>query len=274
MGNFAADTALAGGGGRYRARISPEWKVWGPLGGYVAAIALRAMGAETDLRRPASITCQFLAMADFDEVDVEVGTLRRGRRSHALQVHIRQRGNPILAASGWVVDDALTGLEHDFAAMPAVPPPAALRSYAELSANYSDWFPVWHGSIDGRPVQFELEEKPGDPLWHTWMRVVEPLPEGDPFLDAARSLMWLDLMMWNAASAPHPWPPSHIAPNLDVSAVIHAPAAEHEWLLCDANAPLAREGLIGCAGRVWTPTGRLVASGTSCLFCVPNPDRP
>ena len=93
-------------------------------------------------------------------------------------------------------------------------------------------------------------------------------------LDAARSLMWMDLMMWNAACQPHipPFPTSHFAPNLDVFATFHQSAAGEEWLLCDAHAPVGREGLIGCSGRIWSTSGRLIASGASCLFCRPNPE--
>jgi acyl-CoA thioesterase len=272
MGDFAKDTAPVGADGRYRSVLSADWKVWGPLGGYVAAIALRAMGLETNLRRPASISCQFLAMAEFDEVDVEVTTLRRGKRSHALHARMTQRGEPVLAATGWVVDEGMSGLHHDHAAMPRVPPPSRLPSYAERATNYADWYPVWHRSIDGRPVLWEDDPQPGPPVWHTWMRLLHAPLLDDPFLDAARSLMWLDLMMWNAATPPHmPWPLSHIAPNLDVTAIFHHGAAGDEWLLCDADAPVGRDGIIGCNGRVWSPDGQLVASGNSCLFCRPNP---
>jgi len=49
---------------------------------------------------------------------------------------------------------------------------------------------------------------------------------------------------WNAAVQPHlPWPLAYVAPNLDVSAIFHARAAEDEWLLCDSDALVARDGL-------------------------------
>jgi acyl-CoA thioesterase-2 len=270
MADFAADTRLEGGGGRYRVALSPDWEVWGPLGGYVAAIALRAMGAECPGMRPASVSCQFLAAAAFTETDVEVVTLRAGKRSRALHVRMMQEGRAVHAATGWVVDAQMLGLEHDHAAMPDVPPASALRSYAELADDFADWFPVWHRAIDGRPVGWHDEPQP--PVWRAWMRLLRPVPPADPFLDAARSLMWMDLMMWNAALQPHlPWPVAYVAPNLDVSAIFHAGAAEDEWLLCDSDAPVARGGIVGCSGRVWSPAGRLVASGSSCLFCRPNP---
>ena len=46
MGDLAADTAVTEvGEGRYTARLSRDWEIWGPMGGYVAATALRAAGA-------------------------------------------------------------------------------------------------------------------------------------------------------------------------------------------------------------------------------------
>ena len=88
MADFAADTAVHrlgvdGDVTRLRAELSPAWEVWGPVGGYVAAIALRALAAGTELPRPASFHCNFLSVARFGAVDLEVATLRRGKRSHA-----------------------------------------------------------------------------------------------------------------------------------------------------------------------------------------------
>ena len=45
MADFLEDTRVepvSDEPGRYRATLSPKWAVWGPNGGYVAAIALRA----------------------------------------------------------------------------------------------------------------------------------------------------------------------------------------------------------------------------------------
>ena len=110
MGDFVTDTALEGGDGRYRIVLSEDWEApFGPLGGYVAAIALRAMGVESPLSRPVSIHCQFLAVAAYQEMDVEVVTLRRGKRSHALQVRMLQEGRLIHAASGWVAEEGMSG---------------------------------------------------------------------------------------------------------------------------------------------------------------------
>ncbi len=42
MGDLARDTAVQGGAGSYGAVLSRDWEIWGPMGGYVAAVALRA----------------------------------------------------------------------------------------------------------------------------------------------------------------------------------------------------------------------------------------
>ena len=270
VGDFARDTAVEGRDGVYRATLSSAWEVWGPLGGYVAATALRAVAAEARLRRPATFQCAFVSVARFTEVRLEVETLRRSKRAEAFAVRMTQDGTPILHATAWVVDTGLAGFVHTDATAPEVPGPDALRSFADLAENYDDWYPLWR-TVDGRPARWS--EEPGPPVWQTWMRLVATPDLHDPFLDAARTLMWMDLMMWNAATPPHvpPWPVAYLAPNLDLSCLFHAPAPGDEWLLCDAHAPAAADGLVGCTGRVWTPSGRLVASGTSQLFCRPNP---
>ncbi len=268
MADFAVDTAVhLVDAGRYRAELSSAWEVWGPVGGYVAAIALRAMAAASELSRPASFHCDFLSVARFGAVDLDVVTLRRGKRSHALRVAMHQNGTPILSATAWFVADRMSGLAHEHVAFPSVPQPDALKNYAAIADNYAEWYPFWR-SVDGRPVQ---GEEPHPPYWQTWMRLLDSQRPLDPVTEAGRMLLWLDMMMWNAADAPHPWPPPYLAPNLDLAATFHELAPDQEWLLCDAYAPVAREGIIGCRGHLWTQSGRMLASANATLFCRPNP---
>ena len=80
MGDIAEQTAVEPvGDGRYTATVHADWEIWGPCGGYVAALALRAAGAEGHLARPASFFCHYLGVAGFDRVDVEVTTLRSAK---------------------------------------------------------------------------------------------------------------------------------------------------------------------------------------------------
>ena len=125
---------------------------------------------------------------------ISVDTLRRGRRSHALALRMEQEGKPILAGQAWAVDAGMKGFEHDFAQAPDVPAADRLKSFSELADDYDQWYPLWQ-TVEGKPV--EWRQGPSDPTWHCWMRLNEtPALHADPWLDAARTAMWMDLMMW------------------------------------------------------------------------------
>src|SRR5688572_23385887 len=113
MGDLGVDTAVEQiGEGRYTATLSAEWEIWGPMGGYIASVALRAAGAESPFARPASFFCQYLGVASFDAVDLVVTTLRSARTALAQRVEITQGDRRILEATVWSVGD-VDGLEHD-----------------------------------------------------------------------------------------------------------------------------------------------------------------
>ena len=65
MGDFAKDTEPQGAQGRYSAELSRDWEIWGPNGGYLAAIALRAAGCEAAIARPASFAAHYLRVPAF-----------------------------------------------------------------------------------------------------------------------------------------------------------------------------------------------------------------
>jgi acyl-CoA thioesterase II len=273
MGDFAAETAVEARDGRWRATLSRDWEIWGPNGGYVAAIALRAAGAATALRRPASFAGHFLSVAEFDAVDLEVTTLRAAKRAASLRVSMSQKGRPIFEAIVWVVGEG-EGLQHDDAVMPAVPAPSELRSIEELvpPEDLQQRYKFWE-NFEARPIDFVpwAARVPGRPAWCEWYRFRPSCSLDDPFVDAARSLLLIDTMGWPAACRAHPRDSGFVAPSLDVAVQFHRLAPDSEWLLVDAVAPVAAEGLIAGQGRVWSADGRLLASGGGQLLCRPVP---
>src|SRR6266576_6819006 len=99
MGDLAIDTAVDGGDGRYTARLSRDWEIWGPNGGYVASIALRGAGAHARFDRPASLVGHFLGVASFDApLEVRVTTLRAAKRAESIRVSLTQGDQPIFDA--------------------------------------------------------------------------------------------------------------------------------------------------------------------------------
>lgn len=237
----------------------------------MAAIALRAAGAEAEIRRPASFAAHYLSVAKFEPVDLEVCLLKRGRKSEAFRVSMTQKGKPILEALVRTGAEQ-EGLRHDTTRPPDAARPDALRPTAEIYGWESD-YPFWR-NLEERlndPKAWRPEEPPRDPDHLAWYCFRPQATFDDPFVDAGRSLLLIDTLIWPAVCYLHRGRQSFIAPNLDVTASFHRPAHESDWLLCRAQAPLAEGGLIGGSCQVWSESGKLVASGGAQLMCVPVP---
>jgi acyl-CoA thioesterase II len=277
MGDLAQDTMIEGGEGRYVVELSEDWKVWGPMGGYLGAIALRAAGAASKLRRPAAIACHFLDVAKMSAVEVRVESLRASRRAESSRVSITQAGVAILEALVWTVDDR-EGLTHRDAEMPKVPPPDELKSLEELMGREAlERSPaaLFFRNFEERPTSWNdawMQREGGEARWTNWMRY-RPTPRfDDPFVHAGAQLILLDLGMWFAASMAYPsqmFP--LIGPSLDLRASFHTIGTDEEWFLADGYSPLASNGLLGAQGRTWASDGRLLASGAQQMLCRPQP---
>jgi acyl-CoA thioesterase len=91
---FARDTAIQPlAPGRYGGRVDPGWSVVddaAPNGGYLLAIAARAMRAEATHPDPVSLTGHFLRPPSTGEVTIEVEAVRRGRRHDTLAARLLQ----------------------------------------------------------------------------------------------------------------------------------------------------------------------------------------
>ncbi len=272
MGDLDADTRLAGGEGRYTTSLSADWKIWGPNGGYVAAIALRAAGLESRLARPASFSCQFLEAGAFEPAQVRVEALRRGRAAEAFAVSLEQAGRCLLSAQVWTVGQ-VDGLAHDTSSAPEVPSPEDLTPIEKLISPSDPPPHAFWGNLERRPIAWVPPERrvPTDPIVRCWYRFRPQARFEDPFLDAARSVILLDTMSWPAVRSAYVEQPAYLAPSLDVSVQFHALAPESDWLLCETSAEIARDGLIGFRSRVWSEGRHLLASGAGQLLCRPAP---
>jgi len=279
MGDFEVDTRvtpLDGGAGRYTATLDDDWAIWGPNGGYVASIALRAAGAESVFARPATYSGQFLAAGRFEAVDIDVESVRRGRSAEALRVTIHQAGRTLLSAMVWTVPEPevdAPSMEHDFAPMPEVPAVSGLEESRVLTERWGGEPHRFWLNFERWPTHWQPkdEREARDPSFECWHRLVPRARFDCPYADAARSLMLIDTNGWPAAHGPYIDDQPFIAPSLDVNVHFHRDARASELLLCQAEAPIATEGLIGTRSRVRDEGGCLVASGTSQLLVRPLP---
>lgn len=259
---------------RWAVMIREDWALWGPAGGYLSALALRAAGEATPFTRPISFACQFLARAQFGPAEIEVQSLRVGKRTEALRADLVQDGKLIMTAQIWAGEDSAPGMAHDFTGAPAFPEPQSLPTYHEVYPDEAR-----------HPFLERLGYRPIDPLPHSAdAPVSEPEISGffqlspsarheDAFVDAARIFLLVDTYAWLATYPAHPGsgPSRWIAPNLDFYYRFHRPSMAEDWLHLKVRADLAGDGLIAAEGEVRARDGRLLARGASQLMCYPRP---
>ncbi|HEV7887906.1 MAG TPA: thioesterase family protein [Acidimicrobiales bacterium] len=271
MGNLADDTVVEGGDGRYQATLSADWNIWGPNGGYLAAIALRAAGAHSPQPRPASLLCHFVGVAEFAPVDLAVTTLRSAKRAESVRVSMTQQGQPVLEALVWTVADDLAGIVHDAAPAPGVPAYDDLRPADELRPPEAPRFAFWD-NIEQRAVDYVVDwdnRVAAEPEFMGWLRFRPQATFEDPYVDAARLAIVVDTLQWPAAARGHDGSMDFVAPSLDLACLFHRPPADEPWLLVRATSPAADGGLVGGTACVWDAAGRLLASGSQQMLCRP-----
>jgi acyl-CoA thioesterase-2 len=276
MGDLAADTAVTAApdrDGGYTCTLSRDWEIWGPNGGYLASVALRAAGVHTQFERPASIVGHYLGVASFDApIDITTTTLREAKRAESIRVAIEQAGRPIFEALVWSVG-AVDGLEHDAIAMPEAAEPTSLLSVKERLAarGEASWFPFWD-NFDERPLTWVDnwdEREPAEPRFVSWYRYVPADTFADPWVDACRSLIICDTLPWPAAHRHHVGDHGYMAPSIDIAVTFHRVCSDEPWLLAEASSPTAHGGLLAGHVNVWARGGGLVATGVSTLLCRP-----
>ena len=274
MGDLAADTLVTGSIGRFSARLSRDWEIWGPNGGYIAAIALRAAGAHTRFGRPVSIVGQFLGVASFGEVTLEVKTIRASKRAEAMRVSMTQNRQEIFEALVWACGP-LEGFEHDLAPSPADFEPESVPSTAErAAADGAPVHPFWK-NFDERskswmnPDEWSRRE-PAEPVFERWYRFLPTSTFDDLWVDACRSLILVDTLGWPAVSMLHVGH-DYIAPSIDITCAFHRARIAEPWLFVQARSVSANAGVVGCEVRVWARDGALLAMGTNQLLCRPAP---
>lgn len=267
MGALQHDSAVAGAEGRYVATLSRDWEIWGPNGGYVAAIALRAAGAAApDDHWPATLTVQYVGVAKFGEIEAEVTPIKQGRSAWLLNVALIQDGRVFLQAQVWTTN-RVDGPMNTDAAMPDLPRPEALKFFHELMPTDAPPRGFWM-NFDVKPVGFvpQAERQPGPATLQEWYRFTDFDAGGDAFLDCARAVILIDTMIWPTHHRGLAERPDYIAPSLDLTVWFHQPPTDAVWLLADVAADHAGRGLIHGRSRIWAEDGRLIATGGSNML--------
>ncbi len=275
MGSLRNDTDLVEiGPGLYQRVLSRDWEIWGPNGGYVAGLALRAAQMHSGRARPANATVHFLGVANFDEpVSVHAETQRQARQATSTAVRVTQGDRPILAAMIWAIDGDLDGLIHDDAPMPEVPTwnelPTIAERFAAADVDGGTRHRFWD-NFEQRPPSWLMDWETREisrPLYQNWMRFLDDTPSTDPWDQAARLLLLVDLGAWPSIGRRHLDIEAWIAPSIDVSCEFHRPGSGDDWFFLQGESPHADDGLVASHQQVWNDRGDLLASGVSHLLC-------
>jgi acyl-CoA thioesterase len=271
MGDLSDDTTITSvGPEHHRATVSSDWDLFGPVGGYLAALALRAAGVQTGLHRPVSLACHFLAVPRFEPVDLEVTSLRRTRRAESLRVGMAQDGKPVLEALVWAAAADLAGPERTWLARRDVPSPDDLPTFAvEDTGSGFTGLPFWK-NLEIRSVVFDGDslESGTDPVVRAWDRFTPRATFDDPWVDACRSVVIADVSQFPAIAKGFD-PLTFMAPTVDLYVAFHAAAPDDPYLYVEATGSAAGAGVLGARVGIWGSAGGLLATGTSQLLCRP-----
>ncbi len=271
MSGFLAATAVSFDGEVARANLDPEWFFWGPFGGYLAAIVVRAICLRSVHGVPATFSCHYLSVGESGPIEIAFEILKTARSAESIRATVYQKGRRLMEAVAWIVVEDLVGLKHSSKHKPDIDPPKSLPLFKALENSVEEHSPIWH-HIERRPRNILTNSADCRAEWVCWLKLVEALPRPTAEVQAARAVLWMDLAPWNAALTAHAWPIGYIAPTLELSVsfqLFARPSSAVDWLLACVESNAENSGLVASSGELWTPEGQLVAVGTTQSLCRP-----
>jgi len=265
FGRASAVTAL--GDGRFAAEVAPGWDIAGNAdGGYLLAIAARAVTVATDRPDPVTVTAHFLAPGRPGPVAVLVDPVRAGRRhaTAAFRLVSGPAADPVVHLVGVCTTadlGAVTGPERVDATPPALPPVADC-----VPVEPGDPFPPpFMAQVDVRlhpdDVPFRARAGSGSPRVRGWFRLRDDEP-----VDPVGLVLAVDAFPPTSFNADLPvaW-----TPTLELTAHLrHRPAPG--WLACAFVTRNIRGGYLETDGEVWDASGVLVAQSRQLQLVPPT----
>lgn len=236
------------------------------FGGQVAAQALMAAGRTVDQGRVHSLHSYFLRPGDpTTPILYEVDRIRDGKSFTTRRVVAIQHGKAIYNMQASFHSDEQS-IEHQIA-MPVVPGPEELRSLSEvLKSDFGDsseWFMRQH-PIDQRYLG-EVPWSPTrdkDPHQRLWIRADGTLPN-DPLLHACVVTYASDMTLMDSIVKAHSidWDDgTFMGASLDHCMWFHHDLRADEWMLYDAESPIAFGGRGLARGFLFSRDGELKVS--------------
>jgi acyl-CoA thioesterase len=267
MERFARDTAVeALSEGRFRGRIDPGWSVvdgMAPNGGYVMALAARAMRHGLPHPDPVTLTAHFLSPPEPGPIEIEVEVVRAGGRHTTVAGRLVQGGTERARLLGAFGDLArATGPTRVDLTPPAYPPVEAcvdVTSAAVAAARDGRLpsFPIQERFDHRQPRElaaWALGQPTGRGEMGGYLRFADAA-EGDAF-DTLGLLVVADCFapaVFNTAPGVSSW-----VPTIELTVQVRARPAPG-YLAAAFTTQAITDGYLEEDGRIWDADGRLVA---------------
>lgn len=249
--NFADATAVRPiEEGRYAATVHDGWDIGGNAnGGYLMAIAVRAM-TETIGRPPLTVTGHYLRPAPAGECEIDVATIRAGRRLATATATLSMDSKPTLTLLATFGDQAPGGPSRQMdepvdlpAWVASAPAPAASEGPKPELMNRIDV--RMHPDDAG----FRIGEPSGRPEIRGWFALADDEP-----IDAIALMLAADAFpppVFNSG-LPVAW-----APTVELTVHVRGVPAPGP-LRCAFRSRFIHDGLLDEEGEIWDSTGTLV----------------
>jgi acyl-CoA thioesterase len=274
-GSFAAATAVTsrlgsvpsgepGSRSEWSATVEEGWDIAGNAnGGYLLAVAGRALSAALGRTDPVTVTGHYLAPGRPGPVTTVVEVVKQGRRFGTGIATMRAGDRPLLTCVGTFGDLADAdgdGPELIDRAEPPMPPPEECVAVVATETFPPPFMARIELRLHPDDAMFGSGHASGRARMRGWFR----LRDGEP-CDTIALLCAVDAFpptVFNA-NLPVAW-----TPTIELTAHVRARPAPG-WLRCHFSSHFISGGFLEADGEVWDATGRLVAQSRQ-LALVPQ----
>jgi acyl-CoA thioesterase len=260
---FEHDTAIEHvRDGRYRGEVVEGWSVSPvgsvPNGGYLLAMAARAMREPTPHPDPITITAHYLAPPQPGGVDIDVEVVRSGRRHSTIRGQLHQDGKPMVTLLGAFGDlSTAQGPTRQDRKQVELPPPEECEGWSDEAQRRAE---AEGDSPPSFALRFERRTPPGMMGWSHgspvgrgqmggWIR----WPDGD--MDTLGLLAVADAYppaVFNSGEGELGW-----VPTLELTVQVRKRPARG-WLASMFTTDSITAGYLEEDGEVWDADGDLV----------------
>ena len=262
-GPFATATAVQSvAAGEWAASIDAGWEIAGNAnGGYLLAMAARALTGATGRPDPVTVTAHYLAPGRPGSVRIVTQILKEGKRFATGTATMFSGTRPLLAVLG-TLGDLSQAEEPEL--IEGAPPELPSPEHCVRVQPAGTFPPPFMGQVDLRlhpdDAAFATGRQSGQPLMRGWFR----LPDAEP-VDTLALLCAVDAFPPTVFNArlPIAW-----TPTVELTAHIRARPAPG-WLRCRFATRFVSSGFLEEDGEVWDSTGRLVGQSRQ-LALVPR----